>query len=384
MKRIMPFTFYLVYYAAAVFIQPFVVLYFQDLGFNGAQIGFLAGIIPLVVMLGAPLWTGLADARSRHKLIMGITILVSALTACLFPLVKAFLPIIPLVILHALFAAPVISFADSATMSMLADKKEMYGRVRLGGTIGWGAVAPLAGLIIEKYGIQWAFWGYSAIMILTLVIIQKFSFSQKLQQESLLHDIRQVLIDKRWATFLAITFVGGASFAVINNFLFPYMDELNISKATMEIALTIATLSELPILFFANYLLKRIGARGLLTLGMLITGLRMILYGVLNFQTGILVFQLLNGMTFPLFWVAGVSYANEISPEGMKSTGQGLMGAMVFGFGASAGGFVGGLLLGGIGGQGMFLSIGGIVLVSVAIIYVIERSTRARQMGSLG
>ena len=110
----------------------------------------------------------------------------------------------------------------------------------------------------------------------------------------------------------------------------------------MGIALTIATLGELPILFFANRLLKRFGAYGLLVLGLIITGVRLLLYAGFNFPAGILIFQLLNGMTFPMVWVAGVSYADENAPEGMKATAQGLLGAMIFGIGAAAGGFLGG------------------------------------------
>ena len=384
MKRTWPFMFYLVYFSAAVFLQPNIVVYFQKLGFSGTQIGLLASLVPLIVMLGAPFWTGLADAKNRHKLIMSVAIIVSVVTASIFPLVNSFALIIPLVILNALFAAPIISFADSATMSLLGDDKDMYGRVRLGGTIGWGLMALLAGPVIGAYGIRWAFWGYSAILIFTLFISQKFTYPQKPKQESLAGDIRLVLIDKRWVLFLALAFVGGIALTTINIFLFPYMDELNINNTTRNIALTIATVSELPILFFANYLLKRFKAYGLLLLAMLITGIRLLLYGALNFQTGILVFQLLNGMTFPLFWVAGVSYANEISPEGMKATAQGLFGAMTVGFGAAAGGLAGGLLLGGISGQGLFLSIGVFTLLSLLVIFLIERTQRAHQAVRLG
>ena len=351
MKRALPFSFYLVYYGAAAFIQPFIILYMQELGFSGAQIGLLAGITPLVIMIGAPLWTGLADAKMRHKLIMSLTILVSVMVAAIFPLAKSFALLIPLVLIYALFAAPVIAFADSATIAMLGEKRDLYGRVRLGGTIGWGVLAPVAGLIIETYGIRWAFWGYSTIMAITLLICQKFTFSEPAEQGTLMADVRLMLADRRWALFLALAFVGGIGFTVVNNYLFPFMEELNISRSTMGVALFIATLSELPVLFFANHLLNRFKARGLLVIGMLITGLRLVLYGALNFEAGILIFQLLNGLTFPLVWVAGVSYANEIAPEGMKATAQGLLGAMTFGFGAAAGGLLGGLLLGSLRGR---------------------------------
>jgi MFS family permease len=73
-------------------------------------------------------------------------------------------------------------------------------------------------------------------------------------------------------------------------------------------------------------------------------------------------------MVFPAMWLAGVAYADENAPAGMKSTAQGLFGSMTFGFGAAFSGFVGGLLLESIGGRGMFLVFGIVILVGLAII----------------
>ena len=78
-------------------------------------------------------------------------------------------------------------------------------------------------------------------------------------------------------------------------------------------------------------------------------------------------------MIFPAMWVAGVAYADEHAPAGMKSTAQGLFGAMSFGFGAAIGGFLGGLLLESIGGRGMYLVFGLIILGGLALIEVIKR-----------
>lgn len=383
MKKTVPFVFYLFYFAAISFSMPFVVLYLQELGFSGVQIGLIAGMMPLITLVGAPLWTGLADARGRHKLIMSLAILGAVLFNAIFPLLKTLAPIIIVVILFALFSAPVTAFADSATMTMLAGEKAMYGRVRLGGTIGYGLVAPLAGVIIQSYGLRWAFWGYSVIMILVFIVSQKFTFGSRVANISLKGDIRKVMANRRWTFFLCLAFVGGVAFTSINSYLFPYMEELGISRSIMGIALTISTIGELPILFYANRLLKRFGAYGLLGLGMTMTGVRLLLYAWLNFPAGILFFQLLNGMTFPMVWVAGVTYADENAPTGMKATAQGLLGAMVFGFGSAAGGLAGGLMLGSIGGHWMYLILGSCVLVSVGVITLLERAERARQARSL-
>ncbi len=67
MKKTPPFTFYLLFYAAASFSMPFIILYFQELGFSGAQIGLLAGMAPLITVFGAPIWTGLADSKGKAQ-----------------------------------------------------------------------------------------------------------------------------------------------------------------------------------------------------------------------------------------------------------------------------------------------------------------------------
>ena len=381
MKKASAFTFYLLYFAAIASLMPFVVLYYRQLGFTGAQIGLLAGMSPLITLVGAPLWTGIADTTRRHRLVMSLTIAGVVVVSLIFPTFKTLGPVILLAALVSFFGAPITPLADSATMSMLAGEKERYGRVRLGGTIGWGLAAPVAGMLIQAYGLKLAFWGYAALMPLALVVSQRFVYGQSAKGARLQGGVRALLANRRWVLFLITAFVGGMGFASINNYLLPYMEELKASKTTMGIALTIAIIFELPVLFFADRLLKYFRAHGLLVLAITITGVRLLLYAALNFPAGVLVVQTLNGLTFPVVWVAGVSYADENAPPGLSATAQGLFGAMVLGFGAAAGGFIGGLLLAGTGGRGMYLVFGVMVLVSVAIIALIERRLPAEQHG---
>lgn len=76
---------------------------------------------------------------------------------------------------------------------------------------------------------------------------------------------------------------------------------------------------------------------------------------------------------FPAMWLAGVAYADENVPAGLKSTAQGLFEAMAFGFSSAVGGFIGGLLLESIDGRGIFLVFGIIILGGLALVERIKR-----------
>ncbi len=382
MKKATPFTFYFLYYSAAAVLTPYFVLYFQQMGYNGAQIGLLAGLAPLLTLIGAPLWTGIADATGRHRLIMSLAILLTVLGAILFPFLQTFALVILAVVLINLFIAPVNSMADNATMAMLAGEKQMYGRVRLGGSFGWGLAAPLAGLLVEAHGLQWAFWSYAALMLIGLFVSQALIHPKFEAGKFLERGVGSLLSSRRWILFLALAFVCGMCFAATSNYLFPFLAELHATKPTMGLALTLATVSELPVLFFANRLIRWLKAYGLLVLGLFVTALRMLLFAAFNSVVAVLIVQLLlQGLTFPAVWAAGVSYADENAPAGLHATAQGLFGAAVFGFGAAAGGFFGGLLLDSLGGRNMYLLLGLFALVSQAVIMWFERQGPAKAYG---
>jgi PPP family 3-phenylpropionic acid transporter len=263
---------------------------------------------------------------------------------------------------------------------MLGDEKATYGRIRLGGTIGWGLFAPVAGAVAENLGLKVAFAIFSAIMLLNFFVSQKFEYgSLDGERPSQQGGIRLLLTNRRWIYFLSASFLGGIGTFSVAAFLFPYMEGLGANETTMGLALTIATLTELPIFFYGHRLVRRFTPHGLFMLGLVLIGARSLLYAAAHTPAMVLIVQVFGGMIFPALWVAGVSYADENAPEGLKSTAQGLFGAVTFGFGAAVCGFVGGPLLESIGGRGMFLVFGIIILVGIALIEVVRRIFPADQ-----
>jgi MFS family permease len=94
---------------------------------------------------------------------------------------------------------------------------------------------------------------------------------------------------------------------------------------------------------------------------------------VANNVTLAIVLHILGGAIFPAMWLSGVAYADEHAPAHLKSTAQGLFGAMSFGFGSAVGGFVGGLLLDSIGSRGMYTVYGIVILAGLVIIESVRK-----------
>ncbi len=368
MRKIWPFSFYFLYFAAMASLLPFFVLFYQSLGFSGAQIGLLTGIPPLITLLGAPIWTGLANSTHRHKLIMGLGLGVSVIVAILLPNLSSFAVVFAVIIIYNIFISPVSSLSDSATMTMLGEQKAMYGRIRMGGTIGWGIFAQVAGVLLALYGLEILFYVFAGIMLVNLLVSQKFSFGERQEHDPQTGTIWVLLRNRRWVIFLASAFLGGIGAFSVASYLSPYLQELGADGNWIGFAFLVATVTEIPIFFFGNLLVKRFSAYGLFVISLVLLGVRSLLFGLAGNLFLAIVVQGLGGAIFPAMWSAGVAYADENAPAGLKSTAQGLFGAMTFGFGAAVGGFLGGVMLENIGGRGMFLVFGIIILAGLILI----------------
>jgi PPP family 3-phenylpropionic acid transporter len=368
-----PSIYYFLYYGAISFLFPFLALFYQHQGLTGGQIGVLAAVSPIISTFGAPLWTGTADATHRHKLVAILSILGVVAVVLVFPGIASFGGLLLAICLYAFFGSPSGALADSAVLALLGDRKERYGRVRLWGTIGYGVMAPLAGELVGRFGLQWAFWGYAILMLGGLLIITRIPFRQSHSSGSFRGGLRVLFTNQAWMFFLAMVFIAGVGMATINNYLFVYMESLGASKPLMGLALTASTLSEIPALFFSDRLLRRFGTRGMLIIAMTAIGLRLIAYSLATQPWVVLVIQLVHGLTFAAIFIAGVHYADQIAPPGMKATTQGMFGSTLMGFGSAAGGLLGGLLLQASGPSIMYRIVGMAVLAGLVLFLLVER-----------
>jgi MFS family permease len=99
-------------------------------------------------------------------------------------------------------------------------------------------------------------------------------------------------------------------------------------------------------------------------------------YGMLHDYRLALAFQLLHGLSFAGFYVAGVTYIDQQVPDHLRSTGQTLFYGATFGLGTVAGANVFGALFDRVHAQGIFLVASGVCAITVACIALYLPNTR--------
>ena len=365
MRKFWPFMTFFFFFGAFATVAPLVVLYYQELGFSGTQIGLIAGLTPLVTTVSAPFWSNLADRRRNHTRLFGWLLLCVVAVMFVFPQLRGFAPIFGLLVLFSFFNSPFASFTDTATMHMLGDEKGRYGIIRLGGTFGFGIAAALTGRFVERYEISYAFYIAAVLFFLAFLFSRKLEFGSSEASNTATEDVGllSLLKEPHLQILMAIALASGIGFSATSTYFYPYMAGLGARESLMGNALFVGTLMEIPILIFSAWIFKRFRPYTIMVAATLITGLRLLAFGLNTSPNMVLLIQVFNGLTFTLMWMAGVAYADKYAPANRKATVQGLFGAMTFGVGSAIGGFLGGPLLSVLGGNGLFIVFGILIVV---------------------
>jgi PPP family 3-phenylpropionic acid transporter len=211
---------FLAVYAAASVLLPFLALYYEQRGFSGVQIGLLAGIAPVMTMVGASVWGGLADATQRHKLVFILAILGSIVSVVLVPFTGSIFSLGLVIALHSFSFMSLLPLIDNTALEVLGNRSDRYGQIRLWGTIGWGIGAPLIGPLVAQFDLNMTFYMHAALMLGGLLIAVRLPVAQKSIGGGFGKGLRDLLQDQRWYLFLLVIFVAGFGDALVRNYWF--------------------------------------------------------------------------------------------------------------------------------------------------------------------
>eukprot|EP00291_Cryptomonas_curvata_P018790 CAMPEP_0172167706 /NCGR_PEP_ID=MMETSP1050-20130122/9726_1 /TAXON_ID=233186 /ORGANISM="Cryptomonas curvata, Strain CCAP979/52" /LENGTH=103 /DNA_ID=CAMNT_0012838537 /DNA_START=208 /DNA_END=516 /DNA_ORIENTATION=- len=93
----------------------------------------------------------IADKLGRHTLLLTVLIVLTSLLRLSILWASSLTAVATLVLISEFSGNPICSIIDSTVLDALPDPLQ-YGHQRLWGTIGWGILAPLAGIAMSTAG----------------------------------------------------------------------------------------------------------------------------------------------------------------------------------------------------------------------------------------
>lgn len=243
------------------------------------------------------------------------------------------------------------SLSDTACFEALGSAPQDYAMQRLWGTLGWGIVATLSGLLIDTVN---AALGYSdhtpglylaaALIILQTGVGFRWNLKTAKKSRAVLKNVGPLLKKPRHLCFLLDIFVVGCCSSVHWYYSYWYFTDFKASKLLMGLTLaTQSLLGDLPFMFISGWLIGKLKHINVVRLAFLGFFVKFLAYSYLRNPWYAIAIELLQGPTYGSFYVAMTSYARSISPPGTEATFLSLILGVFDCLGVAMGSFLGGM-----------------------------------------
>jgi PPP family 3-phenylpropionic acid transporter len=318
------FLFFFQFAAVAVYFT-FLNVYFRQAGLSGTQIGLLNMLTALAGMLGAFVWGYLSDRTGKNRLLIALGAFGALALAQIIPYVHGFTAYLVLGCLGSLVGAAPATLVDSTTLALLGERRNDYGRYRLGGTFGYILTGSLVGFVFDRTGLQVMFPAYGVTMLLfagVALLLPNLAISREPHPQG---KISAMIRQPAWAMLMLCAFLIWIASNAAITFMGVVLKEMGATQGLISIAVTIGAVVEIPFMLYSPRLLRRFGPERLLLASMVLMVLRYVLIGFMPSPEWAVPINALNGPAYVFFWNSVVTLVNRMAPSGMAGTAQGLL-----------------------------------------------------------
>lgn len=357
--------FYVFIYMGNAVYGTFLPLYFQKIGFTQSQIGTLLSLGPLIAILAQPVWGTLSDrARTKNSILL-LLIAGSGAATLLYPLSDRFMYLLVMICVFTFFQTSIFAVSDAITLEALdRRKKGNYSYIRLGGTIGFGIMSILFGLVAEKR-IDLMFGIYTSVLVVCFLLVLKFPRIEGHQSKGRKLRIWVLFGNRKLVLYLAANFILQISLGYYYTFFPLYFKELGGDSSWLGWSMVISSLSELPFLLLSQKIFKHMKIPHILLGAGAASALRWFLFSAIHDPHWMLPVQVLHGMIFIVLSVTLATVINQEVPSELKASGQAFNGLLSLGLARIIGSFAGGIASDAFGIRSVFFY--NFVLSSVCI-----------------
>ncbi|MBN2394356.1 MAG: MFS transporter [Anaerolineae bacterium] len=370
--------------------MPFFNVYFARLGLSSLEIGILATAFPLMTLFFGPALSLLADRRRWQKRMLLISIGGTGALLILFPFARFFVPLLILVLIRAALFSPMMSIGDGMVARMATRHRIDFGKLRLWGSLSFAVAALICGALWER-------WGFPAMFIVTSVLTLPVLWAATGLEESapaapiagaqitksaVSPTLRDVRRDRGLVALLVAVSLVGIAEGMYGTFSGVYMDHLGGGQFLVGALFGLSALAELPVMHYSGAIFRKFGKPIAVSLAYGLVGIAFLGYAMARQPWLLLVFAMVKGVGFALYFVGNVSLIDERAPEAWTSTLQSMMNAATRGLAPLITNPLGGWLADSLGLPVIFLGSGlaALLATGVLLVAVLDKRFEARPL----
>ena len=340
---IMMFLQYAIWGAWAPVLSAYLI---RDLGFSGAQVGWIYALLPLATIISPFIGGQVADRYFSSEKVIGFLAFTGGVLLLIVSRTTDFNVMFWLMLAYCLLYAPTLALTNSIAMINLNDSEKEFGGIRVWGTLGWIA----AGWLLTGWRSMAADSVAPVVQGDTLVLAGIASIVMGLQSFTLPHtpprkegvkpwaflESVKMLKVKEFAIFVGITFVVATELEFYYILTAPFLesDKIGVSSVNVPAVMTIAQVAEVFVMaFLLPYFLKKYGMRRTLAIGVIAWPVRYIIFAVGSPTWLVLTSLALHGFCYVFFFVAAFIYVDKVAPADIRASAQSLIAIVALGLG---------------------------------------------------
>jgi nucleoside transporter len=354
---------------------PLIFGFLGDMKFTSWEQSWILNAFALASFTAMFFSTQFADRTFAAEKFLAFSQLVGGVAILCLTWTTEFWPFFLLMLIHSLFYVPTISITNSIAFASLKDAQREFGIVRLWGTIGWIAASwPFVFILIDwskvpafgtvdfqtwlgtalgnplsgdamKEGTRYTFLvsGIASLMLaalsLTLPHTPPKPAAEGAERFAWLEAMKLLQFP-----FVLILFIVTFFDAAVHQGYFvltgEYLKSIGVPGNWVMPVMSGGQVAEIVTMAFLGLVLKRLGWRMTMVLGILGHTMRFTVFALVPMPVAAGLAILLHGICYAFFFATVYIFVDEFFPKDARSSAQGLFNFLILGLGPFVGNFV--------------------------------------------